>query len=163
MTHAAIPDGEVDEIRKRCDAATIGPWVADGFAMEDDNCVRVGTNDGSEHYYHKTETICECFTNHDEEPDGPRIGVIDAERNAEFIAHARTDIPLLLARLTALEAELAALKAEVAEARAKCANVCFEIGNAYMAKSAHNLPASEKAQVAFECEKRIRSQGEQGR
>jgi hypothetical protein len=69
---------------------TPGPWVADAFAEEGDQQTRVGTNDGTPTYYHRTATIAVCQTNHeDDEPATvPRIGIVAAEANARLIAAA---------------------------------------------------------------------------
>lgn len=65
---------------------TPGPWVADDFCMQDDRQVRVGTTDGTKHYYHTSATICECAVS-DEDGDGePSVAV--AEANARLIARA---------------------------------------------------------------------------
>jgi hypothetical protein len=67
---------------------TPGPWVVDDFCMQDDNMLRVGTTDGSPTYYHRTKTICECWTRdpEDEGDDDPHI--LQAEANARLIAAA---------------------------------------------------------------------------
>lgn len=83
----------LSELKRLCAAATPGPWTADSFAMEDDACVRVATTDGSPTYYHNCAWICECAVNYtaddevdDLRPGEPKIGVVQAERNAAFIA-----------------------------------------------------------------------------
>lgn len=95
---------QLEAIKARNAARTQGKWTADEFAMANDSPVRVGTTDGSPLYYHRSATICQCFTNHnDDRPKGePLVGPIQAERNAKFIAHASEDIPALI---SALEAE----------------------------------------------------------
>jgi hypothetical protein len=66
---------------------TPGPWVADSFCTQDDAVVRVGTNDGTATYYHRTKTICECWVREDEgDDDSPHI--LQAEANARLIAAA---------------------------------------------------------------------------
>jgi hypothetical protein len=79
---------------------TPGPWIADEFCEENDQCTRVGTYDGTPLYYHRTATIALCQTNHDDdEPDTiPRIGIVEAEANAKLIAAA----PDLYAALVSL-------------------------------------------------------------
>ena len=64
----------LNEIRARCEAATAGPW---------------GITGGQSHIvYAKNDTVIgECWC--------PKH-----EQNASFIAHARDDIPYLLAELT---------------------------------------------------------------
>lgn len=69
---------------------TPGPWVADGFAMENDNLVHVCTYDGTENYYHNGASICECrVSERGELSKGERfIGVSEAEANARLISAA---------------------------------------------------------------------------
>jgi hypothetical protein len=70
---------ELAEIEARANAATPGPWndTSEGVASEKEN------------YY-----ICECYQN---DPDDV---IIDADR--KFIAHARDDIPNLIAEIKRL-------------------------------------------------------------
>lgn len=81
----------LDEIAARADAATEGPWRALGTGAA-----------GGDHWY-----ICD---------DGEAIASISAqdginedqrEPDAEFIAHAREDVPKLVAALRAIEELLA--------------------------------------------------------
>lgn len=70
----------LQEIKAREQAATAGPWYADGWAMWDDDL------DG-------------FVELHDTDPD------------ARFIAHARTDIPALVAEVERLQVENQGLRA----------------------------------------------------
>ncbi len=74
----------IDEIEERVSKATKGPWSAD----EGDGWVR---------------SLSEPVA-------GSRIGLVsrNAEPNAEFIAHAREDVPDLLAELKAAQEKLGA-------------------------------------------------------
>lgn len=87
------------EIRERCEAATPGPWKMDeefiyikGFAGPMIIC-RVNR---------PVEIAWNSMGN-------GRTYSVSAQPNKEFIAHARTDIPLLLDRIDALETENAEL------------------------------------------------------
>ncbi|MBD0675458.1 hypothetical protein [Streptomyces sp. CBMA156] len=92
MTAQPVPLDLV-AIQARCDAATPGPWWAD------DTEIYVGTPD-------------DC------NPDPTWIGeacnpdtVDHGLTNAQFLAHARTDVSQLFARVRDLEVELATAKA----------------------------------------------------
>lgn len=81
-----LTEQELEEIRKRCEAATPGPWV---WESDSPNCV--GTRGNS------TSLICE---------DGADSFVGLTERDNEFIAHARADIPALADSLRAERARM---------------------------------------------------------
>lgn len=68
-------------IKARCEAATPGPWKADGCEL---------------YVHHSREWVGETLR-----PDDPR-----APRDAEFIAHAREDVPALVDALDRLGREL---------------------------------------------------------
>lgn len=76
---------DIDAIQQRCDAATPGPWEIIGG---NEYLTGVGVMVGA--------------------PEG--ISIADAE----FIAHARTDIPALLARVRELEAAVQRVRNAVA-------------------------------------------------
>jgi len=78
---------ERETIRTRCDAATSGPWIVD-------KCGRFSDHD--ECYVVMGDETVECFS----------------YENADFIAHARQDIPALLDALDESEKECADAKAE---------------------------------------------------
>lgn len=99
---------QLDDIQRRADAATEGPWRAG----------RGATSDGSEFVHtHEQKAAFLALSLNDGEPhlwlvdngavipaatgDGPK-----ARANAEFIAHARTDVPALLALVREQAAEL---------------------------------------------------------
>lgn len=68
---------------------TPGPWIADEFFMEEDRCVRVGTNDGTSDYYHRSATICECWVKNSADDDDVLVPELSrAEANARLIAAA---------------------------------------------------------------------------
>lgn len=109
------PEARERQIREREAKATKGPWIADDFCEEDGNAVRVGTTDGSEHYYHRTATVAIFSYSDDDErtPGEPEIGRLGAQYNAEFCAHARADIPYLFDQLTALRSSLQQKEEEI--------------------------------------------------
>lgn len=90
-----MTDKELAEIRARCEAATKGPWV---------EC----RNGGGDDFLYSI----------DSEPTGLPIvkadcGVYPPEKeDADFIAHAREDIPKLLAEVERLRKQVAELDAE---------------------------------------------------
>lgn len=72
-----MTDEELREIKDRADAATPGPWdYMDGYVIKDET------------------VLCEMFT------DNPVYG--DSRNDTTFIAHARTDIPRLIAEVERL-------------------------------------------------------------
>lgn len=74
----------LDEIEARADAATDGPWITGGSIEE--GVTRFGT------------------LNDPDDPSEPGVllGDVAYEANAEFIAHARADVPRLVAALRAV-------------------------------------------------------------
>lgn len=78
-------------IRRRAEQATPGPWVLwTGCSWK-----RIGVNDER-----LTMVLTPTVNPHDRHPD-----LIVSDADAEFIIHARTDIPFLLDRLALLEAQ----------------------------------------------------------
>lgn len=75
---------QLAEIKARCDAATPGPWYADGWAAWDDL-------------------------------ENTFVELSDFGADAKFIAHARTDIPALVAEVERLQNENKHLKEELRE------------------------------------------------
>lgn len=70
---------------------TQGPWVADAFCTHGDHAVRIGTTDGTPHYYHRTTTLAECQYhkfNEDLDAGEQRISWKEAEANARVMAAA---------------------------------------------------------------------------
>jgi hypothetical protein len=82
-----LSDEEYHQIRQRCQAATPGPWAS---CSEDEECALGG----------------ELFFLRPAENPGeePRLSFA-TDADFEFIAHARKDIPLLLAEIARLRAE----------------------------------------------------------
>ena len=65
-TGETMTDQEINDIEKRCEAATEGPWEYAGDSV-----------------WNGTDCICEAISH-------------PVRLNAHFIAHARTDIPNLI-------------------------------------------------------------------
>lgn len=120
------------EIQARADAATEGPWGAakgatpDGKYLtttkaEKEEFLRLSLNDDdAELWLVDNAEVIPAVTG-----DGPR-----AQANAEFIAHAREDIPKLLAELTRMEQALEreGLAAAIA-GRLSWASMHWDLGN----------------------------------
>lgn len=90
----------IDEIRQRCEKTTPGPWISpfDASRMGDgnDDCNSIVNIEG--------ETVVGVTYY-----DGPVLYAI--ETDADFISHAREDIPFLLDLLSEQEREIEQLKA----------------------------------------------------
>lgn len=97
---------DLDAIRARLDAACPGPWkVYNG-------------NEGSVDYGPLWAVANDAFHNPPEDDDTPWIAVdvhTGLQADAEFIAHARQDIPALLAEIDRLRADAARLAAQQTE------------------------------------------------
>ena len=91
----------LDTIRERAEAATPGPWFTIGLPWTNsddaDTWVKAGSPDP-----HISTFVCDCQGLITEPDDEPRPDDYRPRENANFIAHARTDIPALLAYIDAL-------------------------------------------------------------
>ena len=107
---------DIEAIRKRAEAATPGPW-------ETSSGVSVYAENGS------VINIAKCALAEEgygwSGSDYSTMGYVLA--NAEFIAHARTDIPALLSHIAALEAERWEMMALIAILAKKLANETGEV------------------------------------
>lgn len=81
---------DLDAIRARCDAATPGPWRPD-------------SEQGHGRGVRAIASVAWCPVACAVGKESQSIGRRDASRNAQFISHARTDIPALLAYIEKLE------------------------------------------------------------
>lgn len=90
-----IPDPRIAEIRKRAEAATPGPWNSHSGGSAFAPAYRLTAGIGIVAY-------CE-------------VARINSDNDFSFAANARTDIPYMLDRLTALAAENAELKEKNAQ------------------------------------------------
>lgn len=109
-------------IRARVEAATSGPWILD--PERGDNPVRVWT-DGDVDYFGEANSD---YT----------IAYNIVPEDADFIAHARDDIPWLLERLAQSERELATFKAN----QPPCDGGCNVNDGPMEECSAHGRPVS---------------------
>lgn len=91
---SVIRAADIEAIRRRAEMATPGPWVVEYNPMGDDPTepfVRMGP------------------------PDNRSDSTVLTEPDADFIAHARQDVPDLCAEVTRLQSALAQAEAEKAE------------------------------------------------
>lgn len=110
----------IQEIRARCEATTPGPWRVSG---DINHCVFCD----SDKRFSGTPLIANCGHLHHADT---KEHVSEMQRNATFIAHAREDMPYLLAQLADAQTENANLK-DLAirgeEYRAKCSKCLAEL------------------------------------
>lgn len=97
-----LTDQELAAIQARCEAATAGPWLVDHDPRPDMSW--------NNHIILENGNAV-CFMAHD-----GRASNAYGRGNAHFIAHARTDIPALLATIAELRVERDALKKHYDEA-----------------------------------------------
>lgn len=98
---AAEPSLNLDAIERRANAATPGPWHAE--ATEDPQERAISNKIGDSRIgYSAWEGLAIAYG----ADDMPDEGALVAADNAKFIAHARTDIPALIAVIRRLHAEL---------------------------------------------------------
>ena len=91
-----ITQEQIEQIRKRHEAATPGPWrVPEGYSW------RVAEGD---------TYICNMFGRQD----------LQDSENAEFIAHARTDIPLLLDEIDRLSTQIVSRSKFASDDNGRC-------------------------------------------
>jgi hypothetical protein len=124
---------DLDAIRARVDNATEGPWVAHSGYVE---------------------TVPE-FDLHRFDIMGETISQSAESRDAEFIAHARTDVPALLAeveRLREWEAEVEGLESRNEEAWEKHAQELEAERDAARAALADTVPAQKVREAIAECQ-----------
>jgi hypothetical protein len=86
---------ELEAIRKRSEAATPGPWYWDKFNLDEDDY------DTEMPYLNSEKDSIMDFG--DGEQFYPTEGTPPNEADAEFIAHAREDVPKLLAEIERLK------------------------------------------------------------
>lgn len=103
-----LTKAELAEIRARADAATEGPWE---MSIDKDD----GLDDVYVHPVHDPKAV--AFTRF----DGPYVFKVNPNDSvdADFIAHSRTDIPILLAHIEELEAKAKQVRDEALEEAAK--------------------------------------------
>ena len=99
---------DLDAIRARADAATPGPWVAEAYVYGDPEDGYGPPQDWQIKTAGWTKHAGSVIVSHQPYEGGG----VNEEADAEFIAHARQDVPDLLAELARLRAANAELQAE---------------------------------------------------
>ena len=122
---------DLDAIAARANAATPGPWTYhDGCGyVEVPPCGAIEFKPGWERSVH---FLARVHNNHVEGEDG--LGFDGA-----FIAHARTDVPALIARVRELEAECAKLKEAFERIRSTNTDLMMQLFEAQEATRAVNI------------------------
>lgn len=114
---SALTDQQIDEIEAREKAATAGPWgFYDGDNYADVAADLAMTGRGSYSYREKIARL-EDETYWDDsahEDDDEERAPEQMAANAAFIAHARADVPALLAEVRRLRARVAELEGDAA-------------------------------------------------
>ncbi|HUH95749.1 MAG TPA: hypothetical protein VLZ89_00200 [Anaerolineales bacterium] len=90
MEQEMLSQEYLDEVRKRCEAATAAPWISFVEGRDftgGDSVIGRGPNRSEADLYLTGETIAD----------------------QDFIAHARQDVPLLLAEIARLRSKLSTL------------------------------------------------------
>lgn len=104
---APLSDERIAEIRQRAEKATKGPWT-----VGNDEVIGLGieqTSRGSFTYEAQLARVLDLFDREDENVGRRHLG--SQEADAQFIAHAREDVPALLAEVERLRAELNGMRA----------------------------------------------------
>lgn len=94
-----LSDAEVAEL-KRLHKLTGGETlIADDFCEDDGHVTRLGTYDGTKHYYHRTKTV--AYFQHDEREDRDEhsLTLLQAESACRLFAKLGNALPRLLAGL----------------------------------------------------------------
>lgn len=141
-----MTDIDLDEIRARAAAATPGPWYADkeidGMYAGHKTVVRAGDPPPWSGVGLRVVSVGQTRTHL-----GP------AEPNVEFIAHARTDVPALLAHVAELEAERDEARRERDEMAQRIAAEEADLDEIYAKMRAHETCPRCGGQLAqWECE-----------
>ncbi len=107
MAHRELREEDLDEIERRVNGATSGPWFTRVLSDEYANAITAVTtklpklNDPPE-YFDPAEVVSITYLDH---PAYATREVREADRNASFIAHARADVTRLLEEIRRLRAE----------------------------------------------------------
>lgn len=130
-----MTDIDLDAIEARANAATDGPWVVKHEpAWEADNVQHPDViTVGAQMWEADDEpmTVCLVSTDHEDDP-------VDVLLDAEFIAHARTDVPALVAEVRRLWEALDDGYAAIALAGAEIERASVEVDRAHRALLASN-------------------------
>lgn len=102
------PDLNLDEIEARANRATPGPWIPE--------------NNSFKRIFHGEHVVCDPYSAlPDPKHKSHSILFEQRDANADFIAHARTDIPALIAEVKRLREENERLRDEYRE-ETECGN-----------------------------------------
>jgi hypothetical protein len=107
MTNSELPDEDIDEIERRVNGATPGPWFTRVLSDEYANAITAVTtkrpkpNDPPSHF-DPTEVVSITFVDN---PAYATLEIRESDRNASFIAHARIDIVRLIEEIRRLRSE----------------------------------------------------------
>lgn len=104
-------DEELEEIERRANGATSGPWFVRILTDEYTNCMTAVTTRASTQaelseppqYFDPTEVIAVTYV------DNPAYATrdpVESDANASFVAHARIDVPILIAEIRRLRSLL---------------------------------------------------------
>ena len=116
LLEVALTDKRLEEIRKRVEAATPGPWEVEDYRCDGDWRSTGNVWARNKGHYHPGMKVCGVNCHSMSSISDPRdIG--EFEGNSAFIAHAREDIPFLLSELAKLQAENATLRRQVEAAK----------------------------------------------
>lgn len=103
----SLNDGELDEIQRRAESAQLGPWRVDPVSSVGENWpLAFFGNDGKRDWVVATD-----------QRRASSLNGAGAKEDAEFVAHARTDVPRLVAEVRRLGDEVARLAAETEDAK----------------------------------------------
>lgn len=92
-----LSEERIAEIKKRCEMATEGPWE---WVAEDDTTITLATKDKHEFGFVTWAHRCRACVDR-----GNGRCYWPSNEDCDFIAHARTDVPALLAEVERLKAE----------------------------------------------------------
>jgi len=129
---------DLDDIEARVNAATDGPWgFYDGETYADVAADMQVTSPGSYNYREKIARLEDenYWDDGDHEDHDDSRAPEQMAANAAFIAHAREDVPALIAEIRRLRDELADARAQ---ALRDAAEICDEAGAVYGSRGAND-------------------------
>ena|SRR5665213_424772 len=111
MENHGLREEELDEIERRANGATSGPWFIRILTDEYTNCMTAVTTRPSTHaeldnppqYFDPTEVIAVTYVDH---PAYATREPVESDANASFVAHARIDVPVLITEVRRLRSLL---------------------------------------------------------